>query len=157
MFGDTRAFSSFAVDDVGRARAFYEGTLGLRVTPTGPGDALLALHLAGGGDVCFVRGAGRQCILRDEAQSMAAARADRLCRRLCVQCVSKIGATRDCLCKRRAHCSERCERRMAPIDRTQAFHCQIRPTSSAASRRRAVAPASAHRTGLRREAAIASA
>jgi len=45
MFGDTKAFSGFAVDDLAKARAFYEGTLGVRVTDEG---GLLTLHLAGG-------------------------------------------------------------------------------------------------------------
>ncbi len=45
MFGDTKAFSGFAVDDLEAARAFYEGTLGVRVTDEG---GLLTLHLAGG-------------------------------------------------------------------------------------------------------------
>jgi catechol 2,3-dioxygenase-like lactoylglutathione lyase family enzyme len=47
MFANTRAYSGFAVDDVQKARAFYEGTLGLRVS--GDGDDL-TLHLAGGRD-----------------------------------------------------------------------------------------------------------
>lgn len=45
MFADTKAFSGFAVDDLDRARAFYEGTLGVRVSDEG---GLLMLHLAGG-------------------------------------------------------------------------------------------------------------
>ena len=45
MFGDTKAFSGFAVDDVDKAREFYEGTLGIRVTEE---HGLLTLHLAGG-------------------------------------------------------------------------------------------------------------
>ncbi len=49
MFTDTRAFSSFSVDDVARAREFYAGTLGLHVTDEGMGT--IALHLSGGGDV----------------------------------------------------------------------------------------------------------
>jgi catechol 2,3-dioxygenase-like lactoylglutathione lyase family enzyme len=44
MFADTKAFSGFAVDDVPKAREFYEGTLGLRVSEEGD---LLVLHLAG--------------------------------------------------------------------------------------------------------------
>jgi catechol 2,3-dioxygenase-like lactoylglutathione lyase family enzyme len=44
MFEDTRAYSVFAVDDVPTARAFYEGTLGLKVSGDG---ANLTLHLAG--------------------------------------------------------------------------------------------------------------
>jgi len=44
MFGDTKAFSGFAVDDIGRARAFYGDTLGIRTTEE---HGLLTLHLAG--------------------------------------------------------------------------------------------------------------
>lgn len=44
MFADTKAFSGFAVDDLARARAFYEETLGLRVTEQ---NGLLTLQLAG--------------------------------------------------------------------------------------------------------------
>jgi len=47
MFADTKAFSGFAVDDMQKAREFYEDTLGLRVSE---GDGLLTLHLAGGRD-----------------------------------------------------------------------------------------------------------
>ena len=32
MFADTKAFSGFAVDDVPKAREFYENTLGLKVS-----------------------------------------------------------------------------------------------------------------------------
>jgi len=44
---NTKAFSGFAVPDLQQARAFYEGTLGLRVSEE---NALLTLHLAGGRD-----------------------------------------------------------------------------------------------------------
>jgi catechol 2,3-dioxygenase-like lactoylglutathione lyase family enzyme len=47
MFASTKAFSGFAVDDVGKARKFYEGTLGLRVSEE---NGLLTLHLAGDRD-----------------------------------------------------------------------------------------------------------
>lgn len=47
MFENTKAFSGFAVDDLRKAREFYEGTLGLRVSEGG-GD--LTLHLAEGRD-----------------------------------------------------------------------------------------------------------
>ena len=47
MFADTKAFSGFAVSDLRAARAFYEGTLGLRVTDE---NDLLTLHLAGNRD-----------------------------------------------------------------------------------------------------------
>ena len=48
MFKDTKAFSTFAVDDVPRAKEFYEETLGLDVSHEMGG---LALHLAGGVDI----------------------------------------------------------------------------------------------------------
>ena len=44
VFADTKAFSGFAVDDVAKARDFYEGTLGLKTTEEA---GLLTLHLAG--------------------------------------------------------------------------------------------------------------
>ena len=44
MFADTKAYSGFAVDDVEKAREFYEGTLGLRVSDE---NELVILHLAG--------------------------------------------------------------------------------------------------------------
>jgi catechol 2,3-dioxygenase-like lactoylglutathione lyase family enzyme len=47
MFANTKAFSGFAVDDLKKAREFYERTLGLKVSE---GDGLLTLHLAGGRD-----------------------------------------------------------------------------------------------------------
>jgi catechol 2,3-dioxygenase-like lactoylglutathione lyase family enzyme len=45
MFTNTKAFSGFAVPDIGAARAFYADTLGIRVTEE---HGLLTLHLAGG-------------------------------------------------------------------------------------------------------------
>ena len=47
MFENTKAFSGFAVDDLGRAREFYEGTLGIRVAEE---PQFLTLHLADGRD-----------------------------------------------------------------------------------------------------------
>lgn len=47
MFAESKAFSGFAVPDLKEARAFYEGTLGLRVTEE---HDLLTLHLAGDRD-----------------------------------------------------------------------------------------------------------
>ncbi|MBB4660724.1 VOC family protein [Conexibacter arvalis] len=44
MFGQTKAFSGFSVDDLEAARRFYAETLGLRVTE---GNGLLTLHLGG--------------------------------------------------------------------------------------------------------------
>lgn len=47
MFANSRAFSGFAVDDLGKARQFYGETLGIRVSEQ---HGLLTLHLAGGRD-----------------------------------------------------------------------------------------------------------
>ena len=44
MFGNTKAFSGFSVDDVPKAKAFYGDVLGLRVTEE---NGLLTLHIAG--------------------------------------------------------------------------------------------------------------
>jgi hypothetical protein len=44
VFGNTKAFSGFAVDDLEKAREFYSGTLGLRISEE---HGLLTLHLAG--------------------------------------------------------------------------------------------------------------
>lgn len=44
MFKETKAFSSFSVDDLERAKQFYGGTLGLDVVERGEG---LELHIAG--------------------------------------------------------------------------------------------------------------
>jgi catechol 2,3-dioxygenase-like lactoylglutathione lyase family enzyme len=44
MFNNTKAFSGFAVDDIGRARQFYGETLGLE---TSEENDLLTLHIAG--------------------------------------------------------------------------------------------------------------
>jgi catechol 2,3-dioxygenase-like lactoylglutathione lyase family enzyme len=48
VFGTTKAFSGFSVDDIERARQFYEGTLGLDVTEE---NGMLGLHIADGGDI----------------------------------------------------------------------------------------------------------
>ena len=48
MFKDTKAFSSFSVDDLQKAKEFYGQTLGLEVSETKEG---LGLRLAGGGQV----------------------------------------------------------------------------------------------------------
>jgi len=48
MFKDSKAFSTFSVDDVPRAKQFYGETLGLNVSDEMEG---LALHLSGGGEV----------------------------------------------------------------------------------------------------------
>jgi catechol 2,3-dioxygenase-like lactoylglutathione lyase family enzyme len=46
MLGETKAFSSFAVDDMNKAHEFYEGVLGLRTTSPLEG-MLLQLEIAG--------------------------------------------------------------------------------------------------------------
>lgn len=51
MLGGTKAYSSFAVDDVGKARAFYADTLGVRTTVMEEMGGLLTLHLSDGQDV----------------------------------------------------------------------------------------------------------
>jgi len=48
MFKDSKAFSGYSVDDIDDARAFYGGTLGLKVTENPAG---LGLDLATGGSV----------------------------------------------------------------------------------------------------------
>ena len=48
MFGKTKAFSGFSVDDVQKAKQFYSETLDLEVTEA---NGLLRLHLAGGTEV----------------------------------------------------------------------------------------------------------
>jgi catechol 2,3-dioxygenase-like lactoylglutathione lyase family enzyme len=50
MLTDAKAFSGFAVDDLQKAKAFYEGTLGLKTTVLDEENGLLTLHLAGGRD-----------------------------------------------------------------------------------------------------------
>jgi len=52
MFNDTRAFSSFSVDDFKKAKEFYGRTLGLKVSETAEG---LKLHIAGGGTIFIYR------------------------------------------------------------------------------------------------------
>jgi catechol 2,3-dioxygenase-like lactoylglutathione lyase family enzyme len=47
MFAKTKAFSGFAVDDIKKARGFYEDTLGLEVSEQ---YGNLTLHLAGDRD-----------------------------------------------------------------------------------------------------------
>ena len=47
MLANSKAYSGFAVDDLGQAREFYGKTLGLEVSPE---NELLTLHLAGGRD-----------------------------------------------------------------------------------------------------------
>lgn len=49
MFKDTKAFSGFAVNDLQKAKEFYQQTLGLDVTKEAVG--LLALRLSGGNTI----------------------------------------------------------------------------------------------------------
>jgi len=49
MFRNNKAFSSFSVDDIQKARGFYEGILGLEISESGmPG--VINVHFAGGGE-----------------------------------------------------------------------------------------------------------
>jgi catechol 2,3-dioxygenase-like lactoylglutathione lyase family enzyme len=48
MFKNVHAFSGFSVNDIPRAKDFYEGTLGLEVAES---NGLLQLKLGGGGSV----------------------------------------------------------------------------------------------------------
>ena len=48
MFGDTKAFSGFSVDDIDAARTFYRDTLGLTVEDNAMG--FLNIHLDGPAD-----------------------------------------------------------------------------------------------------------
>lgn len=50
MFANTKAYSGFAVDDVGRAREFYGETLGLKTSVLDEENGLISLHLAGNRD-----------------------------------------------------------------------------------------------------------
>lgn len=47
MFGKTKAFSGFAVNDIPAAKQFYSDTLGLEVTEE---NGMLTLHIAGDRD-----------------------------------------------------------------------------------------------------------
>ena len=47
MFENTKAYSGFAVDDIGKAREFYGETLGVKTTVLDEENGLLSLDLAG--------------------------------------------------------------------------------------------------------------
>ena len=47
MFTNTKAFSSFAVDDIAKARQFYADTLGLKASILDEENGLMQLDLAG--------------------------------------------------------------------------------------------------------------
>jgi catechol 2,3-dioxygenase-like lactoylglutathione lyase family enzyme len=49
MFKNTKAFSGFSVNDLQKAKEFYQQTLGLEVTEGMMG--ILTLHLSGGGKI----------------------------------------------------------------------------------------------------------
>ena len=51
MFGSTKAFSGFAVDDLEKARAFYGDTLGMELSRASEEYPLLTLHISGGTNV----------------------------------------------------------------------------------------------------------
>jgi predicted enzyme related to lactoylglutathione lyase len=48
MFKNTKAFSGFSTNDIGKAKEFYGGTLGLDVSEA---NGMLTLRLAGGGRI----------------------------------------------------------------------------------------------------------
>src|SRR5882724_13571508 len=48
MLKDSNAFSGFSANDIPKAKEFYGGTLGLKVSES---NGLLTLHLAGGNNV----------------------------------------------------------------------------------------------------------
>ena len=48
MLGESKATSGFAVDDMDRAKQFYEGTLGLRIEVLSEEFGVTALKLSGG-------------------------------------------------------------------------------------------------------------
>jgi catechol 2,3-dioxygenase-like lactoylglutathione lyase family enzyme len=55
MFENTKAFSGFSVDDVEKAKEFYGGVLGLRVSED---YGILTLHIAGDRDtIAYPKGA----------------------------------------------------------------------------------------------------
>ncbi|HVQ59781.1 MAG TPA: VOC family protein [Solirubrobacterales bacterium] len=50
MLADSKAYNGFAVDDLGKAREFYEGTLGIATETLDEENGLIVLKLAGGRD-----------------------------------------------------------------------------------------------------------
>jgi catechol 2,3-dioxygenase-like lactoylglutathione lyase family enzyme len=50
MFGNTKAYSGFAVDDVRKAQEFYGETLGIKTSMLDEENGLMTLHLAGDRD-----------------------------------------------------------------------------------------------------------
>jgi predicted enzyme related to lactoylglutathione lyase len=49
MFKDTKAYSGFSVDDMQKAREFYNGTLGIAISESEMG--VMTLNIAGGADI----------------------------------------------------------------------------------------------------------
>ncbi len=47
MFANTKAYSGFAVDDIGKAREFYGETLGLNTSMLSEENGLISLDIAG--------------------------------------------------------------------------------------------------------------
>jgi hypothetical protein len=58
MFADTKAFSGFAVDDLGKARQFYGDTLGIKTSILDEENGLMSLHLAGDRDTLVYESTG---------------------------------------------------------------------------------------------------
>jgi catechol 2,3-dioxygenase-like lactoylglutathione lyase family enzyme len=55
MLADTKTFSSFAVDDLDKAKQFYGETLGLRTSVLDEENGLIALHMAADRDTLVYR------------------------------------------------------------------------------------------------------
>ena len=58
MFENTKAYSGFAVDDLGQAQEFYGDTLGLKTSILDEENGLMTLHLAGGRDTLIYQQPG---------------------------------------------------------------------------------------------------
>src|SRR5262245_1114425 len=55
MLGNSKAFSGFAVDDIGKARDFYGDTLGIKTKVLDEENGLIELNLAEGRDTIVYR------------------------------------------------------------------------------------------------------
>jgi catechol 2,3-dioxygenase-like lactoylglutathione lyase family enzyme len=55
MLTNSKAYSGFAVDDLEKARKFYDETLGLNTEILDEENGLMSLHLAGGRDTLVYR------------------------------------------------------------------------------------------------------
>lgn len=51
MFSNAKAFSSFSVNDIQKAKDFYQNTIGLEVKEYPDMGGIFSLHLSGGGEV----------------------------------------------------------------------------------------------------------